>query len=422
MIHDAVEAGESDDLATLLYTSGTTGKPKGVRLRHRSFLFQMDRIRNILHLTPSDIFLTVLPIWMISVPRIWEGIRAAVFRKMAKESALKQAIFHFFVGVGEMHTDVSNMFLGRLPRFQQRSRLLDSVVAAVPYLILTPIHLLGKLLVFNSLKERLGGRFVAGVSGGGALPSHVDKFFQAAGIKILEGYGLTETGPILAVRLQDAPMPATVGPLLPDIEHKLLSETGEELGAGERGVLWVKSPQIMERYHKRPEETGKVLKDGWLNTGDICMFTHDGEFRILGRAKETIVLMGGENVEPVPIEDAILKSEWIDQVMVVGQNRKFLGALVVANEEASLSFAEEDNIEFVDKEEILENPEFQTKINREVQNLVNTKAGFKNFEQVFKTRLLPNHFDAGRELTNSLKIRRKVVQEIYRREIDDLYR
>jgi long-chain acyl-CoA synthetase len=223
-------AGKPDDVATLIYTSGTTGEPKGVMLTHRSYIFQMDRTHSILHLTEKDIFLSVLPIWhsferavgyivlnfaaaiayskpigqvmmddmaeirptwMTSVPRIWEGVRAAVYRNARKGSAVKQAMFHFFVGVGESHAYFTNMLLGRLPTFKPRYQALDVAMSIIPLIILTPFKLLGSLLVFSKLRGRLGGRFVAGVSGGGALPPYVDRFFQAAGIKLLEGYGLT---------------------------------------------------------------------------------------------------------------------------------------------------------------------------------------------------------------------------------------
>ena len=455
-----VDEGHTDEVATLLYTSGTTGEPKGVMLRHRSFLFQMDRIEKILFLTPRDIFLSVLPIWhsferavcyialnygssiayskpigkimledmarirpmwLTSVPRIWEGVRAAVYRNVSKQSAVKQTLFHFFVGVGEMHSDLADLFFGRAPRFTARSRMVDTVAAAVPLLLLTPLRLLGNALVFKSLKQKLGGRFVAGVSGGGAMPTQVDRFFRAAGIKVLEGYGLTETGPVLAVRLQNAPVPGTVGPLLPDIEYKLIAEDGREVGPGEKGVLHVKSEQVMVGYYKKPEETAKVLNDGWLNTGDICVFTYDGECRIVGRAKETIVLMGGENVEPAPIEEAILRSELIEQVMVVGQDRKFLAALVIPNEEALTELAKSRGIDYVDVEELADNPQVQERIHEEIKARVNTKAGFKVFEQIFRFKILSKPFTVGEELTQTLKLRRAVVHERYRREIDKLF-
>ncbi len=456
-----VEAGDTDELATLLYTSGTTGEPKGVMLRHRSFLFQMDRIEKILFLTPQDIFLTVLPVWhsferaveyiclnygsslayskpvgkimledmaaihptwMTSVPRIWEGIRSAVLRNVSKQSPVKQAIFHFFMGIGEIHSDLVTAFMGRLPQFQKRYRVVDAAAAFIPLVLLTPFRLLGDALVFKSLKTRLGGRFVAGVSGGGALPPYIDKFFQAAGITVLEGYGLTETGPVLAVRKQKDPVPGTVGPLLPDIEYKVLAEDGSLCEPGQKGELHVRSEQIMSGYYKNPEKTAEVLtEDGWLNTGDLVLFTYTGEFRIVGRSKETIVLLGGENIEPQPIEDAILQSPSIDQVMVVGQDQKFLAALVYPNEEQLTAFAQENRIEFVAQEDLFEDELVKNHLYREIQERVNNKTGFKAFEQVFRIHVLAKPFAVGEELTQTMKIRRAKVHEKYKREISILF-
>ena len=458
---EEVALGKTDDLATLLYTSGTTGEPKGVMLKHRSFLFQMDRIHDILHLTERDIFLSVLPIWhsferaveyivmnynagiayskpvgsvmlddmskirptwMTSVPRIWEGVRSAVFRNMKKESALKRGMFYFFVSVGQAQANLTNVLSGRVAEFAKRSRVIDVAISIVPVLLLTPFKLAGDALVFSKLRARLGGRFVAGVSGGGALPPYVDRFFQAAGIKLLEGYGLTETGPILAVRLQDRPIPGTVGPFLPDIEYRVLGDDMSVLPPGRKGVLYVKSEQIMDGYYKKPEETERVLKDGWLNTGDLAIVTHNGECKIVGRTKETIVLLGGENVEPVPIEETLTQSEFIDQAMVVGQDRKYLGALIVPNEEKLVEYAGANEIQYIETEELVEHPEVQDRVRQEIQSLVNAKRGFRMFEQIFRFRLLSKHFEVGRELTHTLKIRRDVVHDLYRAEIADIFR
>jgi long-chain acyl-CoA synthetase len=456
-----LQVGATDDIATMIYTSGTTGEPKGVMLPHRSFLFQMDRIHTAITLTPDDLFISVLPIWhsferaveyvvlnraaaiayskpvgkimladmqqlrptwMASVPRIWEGVRSAVYRNIKSEGGVKKALFYFFVAVGQAHAFLRTMFRGLLPQFRKRNRIVDAAVSFVPLLVLTPLKLLGDVLVFGKLRGRLGGRFKAGVSGGGALPPYVDRFFQAAGILLLEGYGLTETGPILSVRKQHAPVPGTVGPLLPDIEHRVLGEDMSLKPPGEKGVLYVKSEQVMEGYYKKPEATAAVLSEGWLNTGDVAVFTHGGAFTILGRAKDTIVLMGGENVEPTPIEEKLVASEYVEQAMVVGQDQKFLGALIVPNLEMVESYANGKGASYIEAPELLERPEIQDLFHEEIQALVNPKNGFKPFERIFRFTLIPKPFEVGRELTHTLKKRRNVVHELYAREIRNLFR
>lgn len=178
----------------------------------------------------------------------------------------------------------------------------------------------------------------------------------------------------------------------------------------------------MQGYYKKPEETKQVLSDdGWLKTGDLVLFTYDRELRIVGRSKETIVLLGGENIEPQPIEDAILQSEYIDQVMVVGQDQKFLGALVYPNSEAMLAFAKEREIDFVEQEDLYDNEQVRALMGREIQSRVNAKSGFKAFEQVFRFHLLQTPFEVGEELTQTMKIRRSVVAERYHREIAKLF-
>lgn len=455
-----VDKGTCDDLVTLIYTSGTTGEPKGVMLSHRNFIFQLERIYEHINVRPGHVFLSVLPVWhsferaveyvvlnraastayskpigkimledmakvkpnwMASVPRIWEGIRAAVYKNMSKESSIKRGMFNFFVNVGQMHAQLTNMVRGLLPTFRRRIRFLDILVAIIPFLLLWPLRALGNVLVFKKLKARLGGNFIAGISGGGALPGYVDRFFQAAGILLLEGYGLTETAPILGVRFQKHPVTNTVGPILKDVEYKVLDKDGNPQPPGHKGVLFVKSEQVMRGYYKRPDKTDEVLKDGWLNTGDIVVFTHHREYKIVGRAKETIVLMGGENIEPVPIEEKMQQSEFIDQVMVVGQDQKYLAALIVPNLEKLEETAKARSVEYMDQDELLSHPAIIEIINADIQALINPKNGFKIFERIFKFKILPKAFEVGNEITASLKIKRNVVAEIYKKEIKQLF-
>ncbi|HET6451118.1 MAG TPA: AMP-binding protein, partial [Spirochaetia bacterium] len=415
-----------------------------------------------IHVGPEDCFLSVLPVWhsferiidnfvlsmgaslayskpvgqvmladmaaikptvMASVPRIWESVRAAIYRNVDEEGGIKRVLFRFFVAVGEAHATASALVRGLYPQFTRRFALLDFIAGILPFLLLYPFRALGNVLVFNKIKARLGGRFRFTVSGGGALPPYVDRFFQAAGVLLLEGYGLTETTPVVSVRLQHHPVPGTIGPLLAEQEAKLRDpDTGAEVGPGHKGVLHLKGPNVMKGYYKRPEKTAEVLTpDGWLDTGDLAMMTWKGELRILGRTKETIVLLGGENVEPVPIEDTILESPYIDQAMVVGQDQKFLGALLVPNQEALERYAEQQEIAWTDKEDLLENPQTLELINDEIQSRVCARRGFREFERVFRFRLLPRHFEVGVELSAKQSVKRHVVDSMYAKEIAALF-
>ena len=458
-----VDKGTAGELATLIYTSGTTGEPKGVMLSNSNFLHNLrTTVPYCLEVGSSDVFLSVLPVWhsfertveyiilrngaamayskpigrimledmaavrptvMASVPRIWEGVRSAVYRNINEEGGIKRALFMFFVAVGEARSTLNALVRGLYPTFRRRSRILDFIIAIIPLILITPVHALGNLLVFGKIKQRLGGRFRFTISGGGALPPHVDRFFQAVGIMLLEGYGLTETAPVVSVRKQKHPVIGTIGPLLTEMEVKILDvETGKPVPPGHKGVLFLKGPNVMSGYYKRPDKTAEVLsKDGWLNTGDLGMATHKGELKIIGRVKETIVLLGGENVEPVPIEDTILESEFIDQVMVVGQDQKFLGALVVPNVEELEKHAAGAGISYVDKNDLLDHPQIVELISDEINSRVNSKRGFREFERIFRFKIIPKHFEVGVEMTASLKVKRDVVNKLYKKEIDEIF-
>ena len=454
--------GEGDDLATIIYTSGTTGEPKGVMLSHRNFLYQIERIPEIIAVTAGDIWLAVLPVWhsferimqyvamgtasalayskpvgsimlgdmaavhpnwMASVPRIWEAVRSGIYRKINSEGGIKKKLFYFFVAVGAAHSSLLNRFRGLLPQFRKSIRWLDITISIIPLILLTPFNLLGALLVFSKIKKKLGGKFVAGISGGGALPPQVDKFYCSIGVLVLEGYGLTETAPVIAARIQKAPVPGTVGPPLRDTEVRVLDEHNTLLPPGEMGVLYVRGEQVMSGYYHNPEETAKVLsEDGWLNTGDLVMLTHNNEIAITGRAKDTIVLLGGENIEPEPIEQAIRQSEYVDQVIVVGQDQKFLAVLVVPSLENLEQYATSLNIPHLAKEDLADVPEIRELLQDEIDSYVNIRKGFKRFERIFRLKVLAKPFEVGRELTHSLKMRRNVISEIYKKEIGELFR
>lgn len=462
LVSDIRDQGHEDDTATIIFTSGTTGEPKGVVLTHANFMYQVRNVPGRIEVGQGDIWLAVLPVWhsferimqyvalgtasalayskpvgqimladlqaikptwMASVPRIWEAVRAGVLKNVKKGSAVTRALFAFFIAVGGTHAHLNNLLRGRLPRFGRRSRLLDAMVALLPWLLLWPAKALGDALVFGKIRARLGGNFRAGISGGGALPGAVDRFFSAAGILLLEGYGLTETAPVICVREQRHPVPGTVGPGLGDnTEIKIVAEDGATLKPGKQGTVHVRGPQVMVGYYNRQDLTDAVIdSDGWLDTGDLGVLTHDGELAITGRAKDTIVLLGGENVEPAPIEERIRESEFIAQAMVVGQDQKYLSALLVPDFEALNTWAEAAGVQARDRA-LVGDPATRDHIRAEIDALVNSQAGFKLFEKIGRFAILDQAFEIGAELSAKQEIKRHVIADKYAQQIQELYR
>jgi long-chain acyl-CoA synthetase len=460
-VDTSIAEGERDDIATLIFTSGTTGIPKGVMLSHGNFLHQVENVPKLINTGLGDIWLCVLPVWhsferimqyvaagwgsalayskpvgkimladmqqikptwMASVPRIWEAVQAGIYRNINKEGGAKRLLFYFFVAVAGTWTGFRNRLYGLLPEFKKRIRVLDILTAILPFLLLYPLKALGDLLVFSKIRAKLGGNFVAGISGGGALPKSVDRFFSAAGILLLEGYGLTETAPVLGVRDQKHPVPGTIGPVFPGTVIEIRDEEGNILPPGHKGIVYAQGPQVMKGYYKQPELTKAMISpDGWLNTGDLGMLTWHNELAIMGRVKDTIVLRGGENVEPLPIEQKIQESPYIAQTMLLGQDQKYLAALIVPDFDALQEYASQNNLSFMDREDLLISPEIEELINGEIQERINSRNGFKSFERINRFRLLPKPFEVGDELSQKQEIKRHVISEKYAKLLSEIF-
>ncbi|WP_319560626.1 AMP-binding protein [Marispirochaeta sp.] len=364
----------------------------------------------------------IKPTWMASVPRIWEAVQAGIYRNINKEGGAKRLLFYFFVAVAGTWTGFRNRLYGLLPEFKKRIRVLDILTAILPFLLLYPLKALGDLLVFSKIRAKLGGNFVAGISGGGALPKSVDRFFSAAGILLLEGYGLTETAPVLGVRDQKHPVPGTIGPVFPGTVIEIRDEEGNILPPGHKGIVYAQGPQVMKGYYKQPELTKAMISpDGWLNTGDLGMLTWHNELAIMGRVKDTIVLRGGENVEPLPIEQKIQESPYIAQTMLLGQDQKYLAALIVPDFDALQEYASQNNLSFMDREDLLISPEIEELINGEIQERINSRNGFKSFERINRFRLLPKPFEVGDELSQKQEIKRHVISEKYAKLLSEIF-
>ncbi|MDH4263900.1 MAG: AMP-binding protein [Spirochaetia bacterium] len=462
-IHSRHKLIDRDSLAAIIYTSGTTGKPKGVMLSQTNLTSQINLLPHPFDLDSADRMLTLLPPWHVfgrvleyiffeagasifytdiknmgedmkqfkptyvpAVPRVWEGIYNKVMVSVKKGG--KEKIFNFFKVVSLIHFRCMKIFLGQNRRFKPLNSYIDHFIRWICFIIigfLSPLKVLGHFLVFKKIIAATGGKLRGSISGGGALPAYIDEFFAAVGINIYEGYGLTETSPVLAVRLPGNIVPGTVGPPAPMTQMKLVSLDGVDVTGetGAKGTLFVKGPQVMMGYYKDPVKTAEVLdSQKWFNTGDLVRITLNGEISIVGRSKDTIVLRGGENVEPVPIEAKIMESPFIDQIMLVGQDEKNIGALIVVNEDALKEHCHSNNLPLTDIENRDEGSLVYSLINKEIQRLNSASQGFKAYERVGKFKLLGKAFEVGDEMSNTFKVKRFVVTEKYKSLIKEMYR
>ena len=418
------------DLATLIYTSGTTGEPKGVMLTHDNIVSNVaSSLAIVSDFGPADVALSFLPqchifermggyylmlakgvtiafaesidkvpanmgevrpTLMFSTPRLYEKMYTRVLEKVAGDPPARQKIFHWAVGVG------ARAFAHR-------------VAGTRPGPLLKIQNALADKLVFAKIRDRVGGRLRLFVSGGAPLARDINEFFGAAGLLILEGYGLTETSPVICVNTPESPRPGTVGRPIPRVEVKIAPD----------GEILTRGPHVMKGYFNKPEATKEALDaDGWFHTGDIGMLDADGYLSITDRKKDIIVTSGGKNISPQPIENLIKSSPLIAEVVMIGNRRHFPAALIVPAYEAMERWARGRGLAG-SREDLLRNPEVVAHYEKIVDELT---AGLAQFERIKKIALVAQDFSqAAGELTPTLKVKRRVVEERYKGVIDRMY-
>ena len=457
-----IEAGQWDDIAAIIFTSGTTGVPKGVTLSHGNFITQLDELQERIYLKPAERAICVLPVWHVfqrlveyviisqaavlcyskpigsillpdmlalnptllpAVPRVFEAVYEGITKKMRRTGGIVEALFNFFTAIAICHSWMDRKMFRK--NFSTHNEFTPGywLLFIIPWLLLYPWKLLGNVLVFKKVKAMLGTNFRAGVAGGGAYPKAIDQFFWALGINVVEGYGMTETAPVVAVRPVDAPIFGCIGTPIRGVSARIVDMEGNVLKPGNKGVLQIKGGTVMKGYYKRPELTEKAISpDGWLDTGDLAIESIHGELKILGRVKDTIVLTGGENIEPLPLEAKMQESRFIQTAVVVGQDQRNLGALILPNQEELELWANENNISFKDFEDLVKKPEAYKLIEDEIKELINAKNGFRMFEKIIKFAFLTKPFEVGKELSAKQEIMRYKLTEIYEKEIKGIFK
>ncbi len=451
----------STDLAAIIYTSGTTAAPKGVMLEHGSFYFITQAALAVLPIGPRDRTVLFLPPWhiaervlettllcagatmacssltrlaadlseikptaLVSVPRVWEQLHKRIEDGLRKKSGTVRALFRAAFALADAARRASDcafdLQVNETPEVAptRTRRLLAGLAAPLLFLAAAPFR-----PILRAALKPLGGQVRFAVSGAGALPLDAVRFFRSLGLPILDGYGLTETTGPSAIGRLPYPRLGSIGLPLPGVEFDIRDSAGRSIRAtGVKGVLHHRGQHIMRGYYRDPEKTSQAIVDGWFNSGDLFTWTRHGEARYAGRAKDTIVLAGGENVEPEPIEMKLKASPLVQLAVVVGQDRKGLAALIVpAWERCAEELAARGHTIPADRKQWDATPACRALLNETIRTLVSPQNGFKTFERITAFRILGREFEKGRELTESMKVKRLTVAELYAGEIEALY-
>lgn len=427
-VKDKISTIKENDIATIIYTSGTTGEPKGVVLTHKNIISNVNATLQALHISENDRILSFLPLCHIyerstgyyacwgagaeyymaesiekvqsnmvevkptiitTVPRLFERIYSRIQKNLEKQSPTKKKLFKWAVETGMAYKSAKKQ---------------DKVS-----LKLLAEYKLAKKLVLDKIRNLTGGHLRYFVSGGAALAPDLAEFFEAFDILILEGYGLTETSPVIACNREDDYKFGTVGKLWPGVEVKIASD----------GEILTKSDCVMQGYYKNPKETAEVLKDGWFHTGDIGEFDPDGFLRITDRKKNLFKTSTGKYVAPTPIESLFLQCKYVDQFIIIGDKRMYLTAIVVPDFESLKEYADSNNIKYTDNSDLVNNDQIYKLLEKEFANIQKNLA---NYERIRKFTLLdrPLSIETG-ELTPTLKVKRKVIEEKYKPLIERMY-
>ncbi|MFO7981269.1 MAG: long-chain fatty acid--CoA ligase [Candidatus Aminicenantes bacterium] len=419
---------EAEDIASIIYTSGTTGTPKGVMLTHSNFISNSLATASIIEFTAKDTVLSFLPLShvlermvtftylykgcsiayaesietvaenllevkphiMVSVPRVFEKIYAKVMDNVLEGSALKRKIFFWSVKIGKLYAQ-KELNKEKIPKWLSFRRNV------------------AEKLVFSKIVSRTGGRVRFFVSGGAPLSKDIAEFFYGMGLVVLEGYGLTESSPVIAVNTLEELKFGSVGKPIPGVTVKIADD----------GEILAKGPNIMKGYYKAEEETEEVLKQGWLHTGDIGYLDEDNFLCITDRKKDIIVTAGGKNIAPQMIENQLKTNPFISNVVIIGDKKRFISALIVPTFEKLEEYAKASGIEYKSLEDLVENEKI---INFMMSEIDRYSANFATYERVKKIILLDRDFEIEKgELTPSLKVRRNIVEDKFKDKIDKLY-
>jgi len=458
-----------DTVATLLYTSGTTGKPKGVMLTHGNLLHQVNYVKTVFQPQPGDKILSILPSWhayeraaeyfflsqgvtqvytsirhfkqdlkqyqptyMVGVPRLWESLYDGVQKLLSGQSASQQKLVKFFLKQSENYIMAQRIANNTsLEHFEASSstRAIAKAKAAALY----PIHALADKLVYRKIRAGVGN-IKAVCSGGGSLAKYLDDFYQTVNIDVFVGYGLTETSPITNARTPQHNVRGSAGRPLPETEIRIVDpQTRQNLPQGQRGLVLIKGSPLMKGYYQNPEATAKAIDpEGWFDSGDLGWLTPHGDLVLTGRAKDTIVLTNGENIEPQPIEDACVRSIYIDQIMLVGQDQRAIAALIVPNLETLAQWIATQDLN-------LKLPELNTppksvaqsdlynraiislyrdELNREVKN----RPGYRADDRIADFRFIAEPFSQENgTMTQTFKIKRPQVRERYQFLVTEMF-